>query len=45
MKFIQGIPVVGAIGGIYDFIYMSKIAKYAQLKYKRRFYQKQIDKK
>lgn len=45
MKFIQGIPVIGAIGGIYDFIYMNKIAKYAQLKYKRRFYQKHIDKK
>lgn len=41
MKFIQGIPIVGMIGGAYDYVYMKKISKYAQLKYKRRFYQKQ----
>ena len=41
MKFLQGIPVVGAVGGAYDFVYMNKISKYAQLKYKRRFYTKQ----
>jgi hypothetical protein len=38
MKFLQGIPVVGAIGGMYDVMYMNTISSYAQLKYKRRFY-------
>lgn len=37
MKFLQGVPVVGAVGGAYDAIYMNKITKYAQLKYHRRF--------
>ena len=38
MKFIQGIPVVGLVGGVYDAVYMGRISKYASLKYKRRFY-------
>ena len=38
MKFLQGIPVIGAIGGMYDVIYMNTISSYVQLKYKRRFY-------
>ena len=38
MKFLQGIPVAGAIGGAYDAIYMKQIVKYAELKYRRRFY-------
>ena len=37
MKFLQGLPVVGAVGGAYDAIYMEKILKYADLKYHRRF--------
>lgn len=37
MKFLQGIPVVGAVGGAYDAIYMKQIIKYAELKYRRRF--------
>lgn len=37
MKFVQGIPVVGVIGGASDFIYMEKISDYAELKYRRRF--------
>lgn len=37
MKFLQGIPVVGAVGGAYDAIYMRRITEYAQLKYHRRF--------
>ncbi len=40
MKFLQGIPVVGAAGGAYDVIYMKQIVKYAELKYRRRFYHK-----
>lgn len=38
MKFIQGIPVVGVIGGAYDVIYMKKVVEYAKLKYCQRFY-------
>lgn len=37
MKFLQGIPVVGAVGGAYDAIYMKQITEYANLKYRRRF--------
>lgn len=40
MKFLQGIPIVGAVGGAYDVIYTKQIVKYARLKYRRRFYQK-----
>ena len=41
MKFLQGIPIVGAAGGAYDAIYMKKVVKYAEMKYRRRFYEKQ----
>ncbi len=37
MKFLQGIPVVGAVGGAYDVIYMKQISEFAKLKYHRRF--------
>lgn len=37
MKFLQGIPLVGVIGGAYDSIYLQKVLKYAKLKYYRRF--------
>lgn len=37
MKFLQGIPLVGAVGGAYDAIYMKQIVKYAEIKYRRRF--------
>ena len=40
MKFLQGIPVVGAVGGAYDAIYMKQIAVYAKLKYQKRFFDK-----
>lgn len=36
-KFLQGIPVIGAVGGFYDAIYMKRITEYAILKYRRRF--------
>lgn len=38
MKFLQGIPVVGAVGGAYDVIYMKQVNKFAELKYRRRFF-------
>ena len=37
MKFLQGLPVVGAVGGAYDVIYMQKVQKFARIKYHRRF--------
>lgn len=40
MKFLQGIPIIGAAGGAYDVIYMKQVMKYAQLKYRHRFYYK-----
>lgn len=43
MKFLQGIPVVGAVGGAYDAIYMRQITEYAQLKYHLRFLLRQKD--
>lgn len=40
LKFVQGLPVVGILGGLSDVVYQNKLSEYAQLKYKRRFYQK-----
>ena len=37
MKFLQGLPIVGAVGGAYDVIYMKNISEYAQMKYRKRF--------
>lgn len=39
MKFLQGIPIVGAVGGVYDAIYMKQISEYAELKYWHRYLQ------
>lgn len=37
MKFLQGIPVAGVVGGISDTVYLKKITEYAHLKYYKRF--------
>ena len=37
MKFLQSIPIVGAVGGAYDFVYMKQINEYARIKYHKRF--------
>jgi len=37
MKFLQGIPIVGAVGGAYDVVYMKQISEYAKIKYQKRF--------
>lgn len=37
LKFVQGLPVVGVVGGISDMVYQKKISDYATIKYKRRF--------
>lgn len=36
-KFIQTIPLAGVIGGAYDVVYLNRITKYADIKYRRRF--------
>ena len=40
LKFVQGLPVVGVLGGLSDMVYQKKISDYAVLKYKRRFLEK-----
>ncbi len=37
MKFVQGMPIVGLVGGIADAVFVNKILSYANIKYKRRF--------
>lgn len=37
LKFVQGIAVIGVVGGISNSIYLKRITDYAQMKYKRRF--------
>ncbi len=39
LKFVQGIPLVGVIGGSADAICLHRVLNYAQMKYKRRFLQ------
>lgn len=38
MKFLQGIPIVGVVGGAFDFKYMKEITTYAEIKYRKRYY-------
>ncbi|WP_394525929.1 EcsC family protein [Lacrimispora sp. JR3] len=40
-KFIQGIPVVGAVGGIVNYNIIRKISRFAGVKYKKRYYMKE----
>ncbi|MCI6464297.1 MAG: EcsC family protein [Faecalicatena sp.] len=37
IKFLQGIPIAGVVGGAYDAVYMQRITEYAGLKYRRRY--------
>lgn len=37
MKFLQGVPVVGVIGGACDVICLNRIQSYAKIKYRKRF--------
>jgi len=43
IKFLQGIPVAGAAGGGYNLVYMQRVSKYAELKYRRRFLMRRAD--
>ncbi len=40
LKFIQGLPVVGVVGGAANPVYYRKILRYVQLKYQKRFLEK-----
>lgn len=44
LKFVQGLPIVGVVGGISDMVYQKKISEYAALKYKRRFLENMLNK-
>ena len=37
MKFLQGIPVIGGVGGVFDAVYVRQWVRYANLKYRKRF--------
>lgn len=43
MKFLQGVPVIGAVGGVADAIFVNKILDYAKLKYQQRFLRKKLE--
>ncbi len=43
LKFIQGLPVVGILGGAANPFYYGKIMKYVQLKYRKRYLLKKQD--
>ena len=40
-KFIQGLPIVGVVGGVVNYQFVSKISKYSSIKYKKRYLKKQ----
>ena len=42
LKFIQGLPVVGILGGMANPIYYNRVLKYVQLKYRKRYLLKQM---
>ncbi|MDS0524657.1 EcsC family protein [Clostridium sp. SHJSY1] len=41
-KFIQGIPLVGVIGGITNYNVINKVSKFASIKYKKRYLKKNL---
>jgi len=42
LKFIQGMPMVGFLGGAANPVYYHKVMRYVQLKYKKRYLLKQL---
>jgi hypothetical protein len=42
-KFIQGLPIVGFIGGVINPTIINKIGRYAKIKYKKRYLYKKIN--
>ncbi len=41
-KFIQGIPIVGVVGGAVNYTILNKIGNYAKIKYKKRYLLKKL---
>ena len=41
LKFIQGLPIVGIIGGAANPVYYRKVMRYVQLMYRKRYLLKQ----
>ena len=41
-KFIQGLPLVGVVGGALNPIYYNRVMKYVQLKYRKRYLLKKL---
>ncbi len=37
LKFIQGAPIIGLVGGIYNPVYYKRLSDYARLKYEKRY--------
>ena len=37
LKFIQGLPVVGLLGGAANPVYYNKVMRYVELKYRKRY--------
>ena len=42
VKFIQGLPVVGALGGLSNFTMSGAVSEYGTLKYKKRFLERKV---
>lgn len=42
LKFIQGMPVVGFLGGAANPVYYRRVMKYVQIKYRKRYLQNQL---
>lgn len=45
VKFIQGLPIIGIAGGLSNPVYYSRIMKYVQIKYRKRYLQSKIEKR
>lgn len=41
-KFIQGIPIVGVVGGVVNYSIVNRVAKFARIKYKKRYLLKKL---
>ncbi|WKY48213.1 EcsC family protein [Eubacteriaceae bacterium ES3] len=42
-KFIQGLPLVGVLGGLANPLILNKITHYAEIKYQKRYLEKKLD--
>ena len=43
LKFLQGLPVIGIVGGAANPVYYRKVMKYVQMKYWKRYLLQQLD--